>query len=305
MKRSSQIRRKTSGRRESNVAAVGFLLPAMLVLGIFLLWPIVDSFRLSLVQWNGFTETKQFVGLMNWRSLTHDEVFRVALRNNATLIVLSIGIQLPIAMALAVLLDQGGRRLGVHKTIYFLPMLMSSVAIGILFKYAYDPNFGILNPFLSAIGLGGLAQNWLGDPRIALFSVIAVICWQYIPFYMILFLAALTAIPQELHEAATIDGATEGKYFWSVALPMLSGTIRAAAVLSLIGSLHYFDLVWVMTEGGPAHATELLATYLVKNAFLSLDIGYGNTVASAMFVITMAVSLFVLAVSRGGREAVR
>jgi raffinose/stachyose/melibiose transport system permease protein len=286
-----------------SLVVAGFLLPAMFFLVVFIAWPIADSLSLSLVKWNGVDEAKQFVGLANWRFLLQDDVFWSALRNNVTLVVLSIAIQLPIAMALAVLLDRGGRRLRLFRTVYFLPMLMSSVAIGILFKYAYDPVFGIVNPLLSAVGLGRLTHAWLGDPSVALFSVVAVICWQYIPFYMILFLAALTAIPQELHEAAVIDGATEPQYFRSVEMPMLSGTIRAAAILSLIGSLHYFDLVWVMTEGGPTHATELMATYVVKKAFQSFDMGYGNTVASAMFVITMAVALILLAATRRRGEA--
>jgi ABC-type sugar transport system permease subunit len=126
-----------------------------------------------------------------------------------------------------------------------------------------------------------------------LYSVIAVICWQYIPFYMILFLAALTVIPEELREAALIDGATENQYFWKIVLPLLKGTISTAMVLSLIGSLKYFDLIWVMTEGGPSNASELMATYMYKKAFQSFEMGYGSTVATALFVIVMSIALTV------------
>ncbi len=184
-------------------------------------------------------------------------------------------------------IDAGGRRFRIFKVTYFLPMLMSTIAIGILFKYLYDPYFGLINATLEAVGLKALAQQWLSDPRIALYSVIAVICWQYIPFYMLLFLAALGGIPAELREAALIDGATENKYFWRIALPLMRGTIVTASTLSLIGSLKYFDLIWVMTEGGPVNSTELMATYMYKKAFQSFEVGYGAAIASALFVIVL------------------
>jgi raffinose/stachyose/melibiose transport system permease protein len=174
--------------------------------------------------------------------------------------------------------------------VYFFPMLMSSVAIGILFKYFYDPIFGPLTQLIEAGGLD--APNWLSDTNVVLFSVIAVICWQFTPFYMVLFLAALNGIPEDLREAALLDGANERGYYWHIALPLVRGTVRTAMILSLIGSLKYFDLIWVMTEGGPNNASELMATYMYKKAFPSFEMGYGSTIASALFIIVMFVSLF-------------
>jgi raffinose/stachyose/melibiose transport system permease protein len=205
-------------------------------------------------------------------------------------------------MALAVLLDKGGSKLRLFKVTYFLPLLMSTVAVGILFKYVYDPQSGLLTTFLQAVGLSALVRTWLGDPGVALYAVIAVICWQFIPFYMILFLAALAGIPSELREAAFLDGATENQYFWKIALPMVKGTIATAAILSLIGSLKYFDLIWVMTEGGPLNATELMATYMYKNAFISFKMGYGSTIATMLFIIVMVVSLTVMSLTRRSTE---
>src|SRR5262249_10227422 len=158
----------------------------------------------------------------------------------------------------------GGRKLRLFKTVYVFPMLMSTVSVGILFKYVLDPEFGIVNVLLRGVGLGGAARAWLGDPATALLAVTGVVSWQSIPFYMLLFFAALSTIPPELREAARIDGAGEAAYFFRVALPYMKGTIRTACVLALIGSLKYFDLVWVMTEGGPSHASELMATYMYK-----------------------------------------
>ncbi len=216
-----------------------------------------------------------------------------AIKNNFIIVFASIAIQLPIGLGLAILLDRGGRKTRIFKVAYFLPLLMSTVAIGILFKYIYDPYFGILNAFLNAVGLDALAKAWLSDPRYALWAVIMVICWQYIPFYMILFLAALTGIPAELREASYIDGANERTYYGRIALPLLRGTIVTGMTLSLIGSLKYFDLIWVMTEGGPSGATELMATYMYKKAFNSFEMGYGATVASALFIIVTIVVLLV------------
>jgi raffinose/stachyose/melibiose transport system permease protein len=271
--------------------AILFLLPTVLALLIFVIWPIADSFRLSLYKWNGVDPVQTFLGLENWTRLVQDGIFWRAVRNNFVIVILSIAIQLPIGMALAVLLDTGGRKMRIFKVTYFLPLLMSTVAIGILFKYLYDPYFGLVNAALNAVGLKFLAQQWLSDPNVALFSVILVICWQFIPFYMLLFLAALSGIPPELREAAYIDGATEKRYFWRIALPLMRGTIVTAMTLSLIGSLKYFDLIWVMTEGGPVNATELMATYMYKKAFASFEMGYGAAIASAMFIIVLVIAL--------------
>ena len=239
-----------------------------------------------------------YVGWSNWLRLVQDEVFWRALGNNLILAVLSILVQLPIALALAVLLDKGGQRFRIFKLSYFMPLLISSVAIGFLFKYIYDPNFGILNAVLNSVGLSMLAKSWLGDPNIALYAVLAVICWQFIPFYMLIFQAALASMPGELHDAAMIDGATENQFFWRITLPMLQGTIRTSAVLSLIGSLRYFDLIYVLTGGGPSGSTELMATYMYKQAFASFNFGYGSTVAVALILVVLAMSGIVLTLTR-------
>lgn len=278
---------------DTTLTAVLFLLPAMLFLCVFIIWPIFDSVRLSFYKWNGLDPTQTWVGLDNWLRLFQDPVFWHAVANNFIIVIVSIAVQLPIGMILAWLLDRGGRRMRVFKVGYFLPLLMSTVAIGILFKYIYDPYFGPIGAFLNAIGLSSLNLQWLSDPNVALYSVIAVICWQFIPFYMLLFLAALSGIPTELREAAMIDGANEGRYFWRIALPLVRGTIVTAMTLSLIGSLKYFDLIWVMTEGGPVNATELMATYMYKKAFSSFEMGYGAAIASAMLIIVLVLAVTV------------
>jgi len=272
------------------MASIVFLTPALFLIAVFIIYPIFYSFYLSFHEWNGIDPVKKYIGFQNWTDLLADKIFFHSIVNNIYLVVLSIIIQIPIGIFFAVILNKGGQYIKTLKTIYYFPMLISPVAIGILFKYIYDPTFGILSNFLKVIGLAILAKDWLGDPKIAIYSIIAVICWQYIPFYMVLFLAALSTIPEEMSEAAKVEGATNSQYFWRIELPLLGGTVKTATILSLIGSLKYFDLIYVMTEGGPAHATELMATYMYKNAFAEFKMGYGSTIASALFLVVTVVS---------------
>ena len=181
-----------------------FLAPAVVFLVVFLLYPLISSFQLSLLDWNGLGSGERFVGLANWTRLARDTLFWKSLGNNLLLALFSVLIQLPIALVLAVVLDEASKGSRVLKILYFLPLLMSSVALGVVFKNIYDPNFGPINAFLSAVHLDGLVRDWLGDPRYALGSVIAVVCWQNIPFYMVLFLAGLSSFPRELGEAARL-----------------------------------------------------------------------------------------------------
>jgi raffinose/stachyose/melibiose transport system permease protein len=283
---------------EYTLTIILVLLPTLFFMVVFVAWPILSSFEISFYKWNGIEPIRTPVGLDNWAHLLNDHIFWRAFGNNLKVVVLSIAIQMPIGMLLAIMLERGGRRFRIFKTVYFFPMLMSSVAIGILFKYIYDPTFGLVTNFLEGVGLDMLVRSWLGDPEVALYSIIAVLCWQFTPFYMILFLAALNGIPEEFRDAALIDGADEGRYYWHIALPLIRGTVRTAVILSLIGSLKYFDLIWVMTEGGPSNSSHVMATYMYKNAFPSFRVGYGSTGASALFIIVMVIALSVLFLTR-------
>jgi raffinose/stachyose/melibiose transport system permease protein len=270
-------------------AAAVFLFPALLLLGVFIVYPIVDSFITSTVQWNGLNAVRTPVKLANWAQLLKDTNFWTAFRNNVIILFLSLLFQVPFAMALATFLDITGRKGILFKVIWFLPYLISSVAIGVLFKFALDANYGLIASVSKLFGGGGV--DLLGNPRAALYTVIGVVCWQYIPFYMVLYLAAYGTIPVELYEAASIDGATRGQYFWQVSLPLLKPTIISGATISIIGSLKYFDLVFVMTGGGPGVATELMATMMYKTSFVKNNMGYGATVACGMFLLITLIAL--------------
>lgn len=274
------------------------LAPTVLLLSVFLIYPLISSFQLSMLDWNGLGDDAKFAAVENWTQLAHDPIFWKALGNNVWLAVFSVLIQLPVALAIAVLLEKAGRGSRILKILYFLPLLMSSVAIGVLFKNVYDPNFGPLNAAFHAIGLDAFAQDWLGDTRFSLPATVAVVCWQNIPFYMILFLAGLSSFPAELAEAALLDGASEWTIFWRIKLPHLQGTIRTAILLAVLGSLRYFDLVFVMTGGGPESSSELMATYMYRTVFSSFQLGYGSTIASAMFIIVALVAAIAMRATR-------
>ena len=274
--------------------ALSFILPALLIYLFYFILPIPASAYYSFFQWNGISPDMKFLGFGNWITLFHDPIFWRSLLNNATLVVASIIIQLPIGLLLGVLVSSALKGVRFFKLTYFLPMMLSSVAIGLTWNFIYEPNFGLLNSILNKIGLSSLAVGWLGEPQYALWAVIIAVCWQFIPFYMVLFAAALTGIPRELYEAAYIDGASKREAFFLITLPLLKNTIRIACVLSLTGSLKYFDLLFVMTGGGPDHASELLATYMFKQAFTSFKMGYGSTIAVFMFLISFAMAATIL-----------
>ncbi|MHC6202939.1 carbohydrate ABC transporter permease [Breznakiellaceae bacterium SP9] len=276
------------------IAAAVFLTPAILIMLIYIVYPIIDSFITSTLEWNGRTSRARaaFVGLANWVRLIEDKTFWLAFGNNVIIMFLSLVFQVPFALALATFLDRIGRKGFIFKVLWFLPYLISSVAIGVLFKFALDANYGLLASITKAFGGGGV--DLLGNPKAALFTVIGVVCWQYIPFYMVLYLAAYGTIPVELYEAASIDGASQGQYFWKIALHMLKPTIISGATISIIGALKYFDLVFVMTGGGPGTSTELMATYMYKTAFVKFNMGYGATVACGMFILITATALIVV-----------
>lgn len=291
------VQRQRNTRRVAGI----FLAPVTILLMIYILYPILNTFYTSGFKWNGISADKINIGLDNWITLIGDKSFWIGFKNNLLIMVLSISIQIPIGLALATFLDFGGKKLTIFKVIWFIPLLMSSVAIGFLFNYTLATNGGIVST-ISNLFRGGNV-DLLGNPKTALFAVIGVICWQFIPFYMVYFMAAFTIIPFDVFEAARIDGATRGQYFWRIALPLLVPSIKSAAILSMVGSLKYFDLIYVMTGGGPGTSTELMATYMYKQSFKNFNMGYGSAVAGGMFILITLVSLITMKLLNRNKEA--
>ena len=278
-------------RKSIRAAAVIFLAPVIIFMAVFIIYPIMGTFEISLYRWNGIAPNRTFIALDNWVELINDSNFWKAFQNNIIIMVCSILIQIPLGIALATFLDASGRKANFFKVIWFLPLLMSSVAIGFLFSYALATSGGIISTISN--WFDGKNIDLLGRAPHALYAVIGAIAWQFTPFYMVYFLAGYSNISTEIYEACIIDGATRGQYFRFVALPLLSPIIKTACILSLIGSLKYFDLIYVMTGGGPGTATELMATYMYKMSFKTFKMGYGSAVAAGMFILVTAIALLI------------
>ena len=280
-----------SSRRKRSTAIVAtiFLLPIAFFLIVYIFYSVIYTFQLSAYDWSGVGPDRVFVGWENWQTLLQDNTFYKTIINNVIMMIACLVIQMPMALVLAYLLDWTNRRAKFLKSIYFLPLLMSSVAIGFLFKQLFDSKFGIMGPVMKLFMENPF--NLLANEHTALWAVIGVICWQFIPFYMVYYFAGLTSISPDLFEAASIDGAKRHQYIFRVSLPIMKDTIKSASVMCMVGSLKYFDLIYVMTEGGPSGATELMATYMYKNAFTQMRMSYGSTIAAAMFLIITIISL--------------
>lgn len=294
MEDQSGLKQKLPVKRQVNysyyLVIVLFLLPALAFYGTFNVYGTVMTFYYSTLKWSGISANIQHVGLANFQRLMTDPDLWYSLRNNIILVVVSISVQIPLGLILALIINSKIRGAKVLRTVYFMPMLMSTVAIGILWSLMYDPNFGIFNSLLDILGLGQFKSGWLGSEKTALGAILITICWQFTPFYMILMKAGLTNIPAELYESAFMDGATEFRAFWNITLPMIANTVKTASILSLVGSLKYFDLIYVMTGGGPNGASELMATYMYKKGFVVFDMGYGSAVAVFMFIVSLVLA---------------
>lgn len=287
-------------QRDTNLVAAVFLAPVVILLVIYIFYPIIETFRMSGFRWNGISADQEFIGLGNWKKLLTDTKFWTAFLNNIKVMVLSILIQIPLGIAMATFVEFAGKKATIFKILWFIPMLMSSVAIGFLFTYALATNGGIISSISQF--LGGKNIDLLGNPKTALYTVIAVIAWQFTPFYMVYCVAGYTNVSEDVYEASVIDGANKRQYFTHIALPLLKPTIKGAAVLSMVGSLKYFDLIYVMTDGGPNGATELMATYMYKLSFAQFNMGYGSAVAGGMFILISFISLFTMRVLNGKKE---
>ena len=295
---------EANNRKSVAVTAVIFLLPVILFLAVYVLYPIIDTFVISTYKWNGISANRDFVGLKNWKRLLEDTKFWAAFWHNIVIMVVSVVIQIPLGLALATFLNFFTKKVRisrVFKTVWFFPYLMSSVAIGFLFTYALATNGGIISTISG--WFGGQNIDLLGNPKTALLTIILIVSWQFTPFYMVYCMAGYSGISDDIYEASVIDGATRGQYFWKVALPLLKPSLISAAILSMVGSLKYFDLIYVMTNGGPGFSTELMATYMYKFSFSQFNMGYGSTVAGGMFILITAVALLTMkGLNRGGEE---
>ncbi len=274
--------------------------PAVLIFLFFVIYPLFRTILVSFYDYGLTDPVMKFIGLQNYIDMTKDPVIWTALKNNVIILVGSVIVQVGMGLILAAILNRGiryGRT--IFRTIHFAPMVMSVVAVGVLWQLVYDPGVGILNKLLKLMHLGVPQQGWLGDPHLVIYSVLVVACWQYTGFMMVLLLAGMQSVPIELYEAARIDGASEIQSFLYVTIPCIRNVILAAVLITMIGAFKVFDIVYVLTRGGPANASQVLGTYIYYQAFTNNMAGYGSAIAVVLLVIAIALGIVQLRFSRG------
>ncbi len=266
------------------------LAPALVLFVGFVLIPIGVAAYYSLYSWNGFGPLTNFVGLDNYVDALSGDVFRSAIGHNLIIVALTIVVQLPLSIGLALLLNRRLRGRTFLRMVVFAPYVLSEAVTAVIWLLILQPG-GFVDEVLRGVGLGWFVKQWLADPKIVLYTLFVVITWKYIGFGVILLLAGLQGIPAELREAAALDGASPWQATRHVVLPLLGPTIRVWIFLAVIGSLQLFDLVWIMTLGGPANASTTMVTYLTDHGFKRYEFGFGSAVAVILFIICFTFAL--------------
>ena len=296
---SAPTRRRRRGDREQVVTALVFLVPALAILGVFVVYPIINAGYTSLTSWNGFDPVKEFVGLDNYVRLAQDPAFWNSL---LVTVVYATGVcvlSIATGLAVALLLDAPMRGRGLYRSIYFLPAVTSSVAAAIVWKYMLDPA-GFVNALLAQVGIAG--PDWLQERWLALGALTALTVWKNVGFNAVLYLTALQALPPAVYEAAQLDGANAWRRLRHMTIPLLAPMTFFVVVQALITSFQAFDLVYVLTEGGPRGGTDVLGMFMYRTAFRLGDFGYGTAIAFVTLLLVLGVTLVQWRASGSGRS---
>jgi ABC-type sugar transport system permease subunit len=267
---------------------VSFLAPAVLLYAVFVVWPLIDSFYVALHRWRGVSAKRTFVGIENFQKLFEDDVFWKAIKNNFWMLAVGMLAIFLIGLMVAHAMQGGGRLSKGLRSIVLFPQVISMVAVAIVWKFLYNPSFGLVPPALKSAGAGDWADTLLSKSTTALPAVTVAFLWYAVGFYIMLFATGLRAIPEEVVEAAELDGSHGLHRFWRVTWPMLWSVKRTAAVYVVINVMNVFALAYLMTpDGGPDRATEVMLTYLYQQGFTNYEFGYATTLAVANFVVAM------------------
>jgi raffinose/stachyose/melibiose transport system permease protein len=275
--------------------------PAVLLLVVFVYYPVVDNLRLSLFRWNAFSPRETWIGLDNYGALAQDPVFWSSLFNNIAYAVVSVIFQVGGGLVLAAVLEEliRGRWKGFFRTVYFVPAVLSLTITGLLFQFMYNPQIGLVNGLLDVLGLDAWKHSWLGESATAIWAIIAMSQWQSIGYVMVLFIVAMQRIPRELYEAAYIDGASTRQAFIRITVPLVREMTLLAMIITVSGAFLVFNEVQVMTAGGPNNSSHTLGTWLYKSAFFNDQMGYAAAIAVVIFLITLTASIVQLFLGRG------
>jgi raffinose/stachyose/melibiose transport system permease protein len=274
-------------RRNATIFSIAFLAPAFLLYTMFIIYPMINSAYYSLTEWNGGKDPV-FIGLENFTTLVTDDDYWLVLRNTLTLVALTVLFQISLGITFAYLIYLTTRGSGLFRSIYYLPVVVAPIAIGLMFFLFYNGDIGPINKFLESVGLESWRHNWLSDRDIVLYSVIAPQVWQYIGLFVVIFLAGMKSIPREILESARVDGASSFRILFAIVIPMLTEIIVICVILAVTGSLKSFDHSWIITRGGPGNASSFIATLMYKKAFMEGNFGYGSAITITIMVYAVA-----------------
>ena len=279
---------------QKNFSPYLFIVPALLVYGGFFFYPLIKLVELGLYKWDGILE-RRFVGLRHYQKLLGDERFWEALSHNFSWMIAAIIIPVLFGLILAILLSRSSMYGSIFfRTIFFMPQVLSSVTVSLIWSWIYNPSYGAINVFLRAIGFEHLAQGWLGDSDLVLLSLFIAWSWVHYGFTMIIFIAAIDAVDEVLFDAAKVDGANWWQQFRHVLLPSIRGSLTTIILVTAISSFQVFDMVYVLTRGGPGDASMVVPVYMLESAFTLRKVGYGATVAIAMGLVIVGFSVLFL-----------
>lgn len=281
--------RRTDWRKRLEILL--FVTPALALMALFVAWPVATAVRFSVYRWKGFGPLQDFVGLDNYRNVLSNDVFTDAVMHNFIIIAGSIILQLPLALGIAMLLNRKIWGRGLLRTIVFVPYVLAEVIAGVVWLQLLQPRYGMVDAIMSKLGFTPPEQGWLGTPDVALWTVLLVLTWKYLGLAVILFLAGLQSVPEELYESAQLDGASWWQVQRKITIPLLGPTIRTWCFLSMIGSLQLFDMVWILTGGGPANATTTMATFLINEGTKRHNYGIAGAASVILFVIAFVMAL--------------
>ena len=277
------------------------VLPAFLIFAAFVLYPVILTVIASFQEFGLSSERREFVGLRNYAEMLGDPVFWRSLWNNVFILVGSVVVQVGLGTVIAAIMDRAIHRFGgLFRTLIFAPMVMSMVAVSLLWSMIYHPVFGMVTRAGDALGLPPSELGILGDPDVVMWAILGVACWQYTGFVMVIVFAGMQAIPEDLYQAAKLDGAGPVSRFFAITLPGVRNVIVVAILLTAIGAFKVFDLIYVLTAGGPGNASEVLGTYIYSASFTLERMGYASAIAVVLLAIAIALGLIQLRASRGG-----
>jgi len=268
---------------------IPFIIPALFFYIIFLVYPVLSSFYYSLTNWSGISNHYRFLGIKNFVDMITDRSFVISIKNTLIFVVMDVVLMNIFGLGMALLLNMKMKTKNLLRTTFFLPVVIAPIVISFIWTYVYNYDIGILNVLLTKMGLQKI--DWIGNPKIAIYFVILTGIWQWYSYRMIIYLTGLHTIPEELYEASLIDGAGGYNRFWYITLPMLMPAFTINIILCTIGALKQFDIVFVMTGGGPGYSTEVITTKIYREAFTNSQMGYAMAIGVVLFFAVLAVTI--------------